>query len=169
MRDDAGRLQDILDAIQQIQERIGGGRQQFENDEMLQVWVVHHLQIIGEAARSISQALRVAHPEIPWASVIAMRNLLVHEYFGIDIEDGSDAGGTELRFQGAVFPARPSSAARACIALMQKSTCSSNGTPSSSAPATMSWRLTLRAKALSFIFFLTDAASTSKTLRFGLT
>ena len=31
--------------------------------------------------------MRVAHPEIPWASVIAMRNLLVHEYFGIDIEE----------------------------------------------------------------------------------
>jgi uncharacterized protein with HEPN domain len=87
VRDDAGRLQDILDSIQRIQERIGSGRQRFESDEMLQVWVVHHLQIIGEAARSISQALRVAHPEIPWASVIAMRNLLVHEYFGIDIEE----------------------------------------------------------------------------------
>jgi uncharacterized protein with HEPN domain len=87
VRDDVGRLQDILDSIQRIQQRIGGGRQQFESDEMLQVWVVHHLQIIGEAARSISQALRVAHPEIPWASVIAMRNLLVHEYFGIDIEE----------------------------------------------------------------------------------
>ncbi len=87
MRDDAGRLQDILDSIQRIQERIGGGRQRFESDEMLQVWVVHHLQIIGEAARSISQALRAAHPEVPWASVIAMRNLLVHEYFGIDIEE----------------------------------------------------------------------------------
>ena len=87
MRDDAGRLQDILDSIQRIQERIGGGRQQFESDEMLQVWVVHHLQIIGEAARSISKALRVAHFEIPWTSVIAMRNLLVHEYFGIDIEE----------------------------------------------------------------------------------
>jgi uncharacterized protein with HEPN domain len=83
LRDDAGRLQDILDAIQRIQERIGGGRQQFESDEMLQVWVVHHLQIIGEAARSISPALRVAHPGIPWTNVIAMRNLLVHEYFGV--------------------------------------------------------------------------------------
>ena len=87
MRDDAGRLQDILDSIQRIQERIGGGRQQFESDEMLQVWVVHHLQIIGEAARSISPALRVAHPGIPWTNVIAMRNLLVHEYFGVDIEE----------------------------------------------------------------------------------
>jgi uncharacterized protein with HEPN domain len=87
VRDDAGRLQDILASIQKIQERIGGGRQQFESDEMLQVWVVHHLQIIGEAARSISPALRVAHPGIPWTNVIAMRNLLVHEYFGVDIEE----------------------------------------------------------------------------------
>jgi uncharacterized protein with HEPN domain len=51
------------------------------------VWVVYHLQIIGEAARSMSQALRVAHPEIPWTDVIAMRNLLVHEYFGVDLEE----------------------------------------------------------------------------------
>jgi uncharacterized protein with HEPN domain len=87
VRDDAGRLQDILDSIQRIEERIGGGRQRFESDEMLQVWVVHHLQIIGEAARSISQALRVEHFEIPWTNVIAMRNLLVHEYFGVDLEE----------------------------------------------------------------------------------
>jgi uncharacterized protein with HEPN domain len=65
---------------------------------MLQVWVVHHLQIIGEAARSISQALRVAHPEIPWASVIAMRNLLVHEYFGIDIEEVWSTAVNDLPF-----------------------------------------------------------------------
>jgi uncharacterized protein with HEPN domain len=87
VRDDAGRLQDILDSIQRIEERTGGGRERFEGDEMLQVWVVHHLQIIGEAARSISQTLRLAHPEIPWTNVIAMRNLLVHEYFGIDLEE----------------------------------------------------------------------------------
>jgi len=87
VRDDAGRLQDILDSIQRIEEGIGSGRQRFESDEMLQVWVVHHLQIIGEAARSISQPLRVAHPEIPWTNVIAMRSLLVHEYFGVDLEE----------------------------------------------------------------------------------
>lgn len=87
MRDDAGRLQDILDSIQRIEERIGGGRQRFENDAMLQVWTVYHLQIVGEAARSMSQALRDAHPEIPWTDVIAMRNLLVHEYFGIDLDE----------------------------------------------------------------------------------
>jgi uncharacterized protein with HEPN domain len=59
---------------------------------MLQVWTVYHLQIVGEAARSMSQALRDAHPEIPWTDVIAMRNLLVHEYFGIDLDEvGSTA------------------------------------------------------------------------------
>jgi len=87
LRDDAGRLQDILESIQRIEERIGVGRQRFETDEMLQVWVVYHLQIIGEAARSVSQKSRVAHPEIPWTDVIAMRNLLVHEYFGVDLEE----------------------------------------------------------------------------------
>jgi uncharacterized protein with HEPN domain len=87
VRDDAGRLQDILDSIRRIQERISGGRQSFDGDEMLQVWVVYHLQIIGEAARSTSPALRAAHPEISWTNVIAMRNLLVHEYFGVDLEE----------------------------------------------------------------------------------
>ena len=67
------------------------------------------------------------------------------------------------------FPARPSSAARACIALTQNAMCSFERTPSSCAPSMMSWRLTLRAKALSFIFFFTDATSTSNTLRVGLT
>ena len=87
MRDDQGRLRDILSSIERVQERIGGGRQSFESDEMLQVWVVHHLQIVGEAARSTSRKLRAAHPEIPWTNVIAMRNLLVHEYFGVDLEE----------------------------------------------------------------------------------
>ena len=87
MRDDAGRLQDMLDAIQQIQDRLAGGKQEFERDEMLRVWVVYHLQIIGEEARAMSQVFRMAHPEIPWTQVIGMRNLLVHEYFGLDIEE----------------------------------------------------------------------------------
>ena len=68
----------------------------FIADEMLQVWVVHHLQVIGEAARSISQTLRLAHPEIPWTGVIAMRNLLVHEYFGVDLEEVWSTAVTDL-------------------------------------------------------------------------
>ena len=53
---------------------------------MLQVWVIHHLQVIGEAARSVSQSLRERHPEVPWLEIVALRNLLVHEYFGLNMD-----------------------------------------------------------------------------------
>jgi uncharacterized protein with HEPN domain len=56
-------------------------------DELVQVWTVHHLQIIGEAARALSPAYRQAHPEVPWARIIAMRNILVHDYFAVDLEE----------------------------------------------------------------------------------
>jgi len=41
--------------------------------------------VIGEAARALSGELRQRHPEVPWARVIAMRNILVHEYFGLNL------------------------------------------------------------------------------------
>ena len=67
------------------------------------------------------------------------------------------------------WPARPSSAARACIARRQKPICSSSSTPSSEAPSTISSRLTPRANALSFIFLRTPATSTSWIEREGFT
>jgi uncharacterized protein with HEPN domain len=50
--------------------------------------VIHHLQIIGEAARGVSQALRDSYPEVPWAPIIALRNILVHKYFGLNLHQG---------------------------------------------------------------------------------
>ena len=58
MRDDRGKLLDILEAIDKIQGRLPGDREIFFGDEMLQVWVVHHIEIIGEAASRISKELR---------------------------------------------------------------------------------------------------------------
>jgi len=52
---------------------------------MLQVWVIHHLQVIGEAARGVSQSLKDRHPEVLWAQIVALRNILVHEYFGLNL------------------------------------------------------------------------------------
>lgn len=60
------------------------GREFFYDDEMAQVWVIHHLQIIGEAVRGISSGFRTANPDIPWSDIIGMRNVLIHHYFGID-------------------------------------------------------------------------------------
>ena len=54
---------------------------------MTQTWVVHHLQIIGEAASQVRGGLRDHHPELPWPQIVAMRNILVHDYLGVDLEE----------------------------------------------------------------------------------
>lgn len=51
---------------------------------MIQTWVLHYLQIIGEACRGLSAAFRERYADGPWAEIIAMRNILVHHYFGVD-------------------------------------------------------------------------------------
>lgn len=86
MRDDRERLLDILRAIDKIEEKTPS-YETFLDDEMIQVWYVHHLQIIGEAAARLSDTLRENHPVLPWTRIIAMRNVLVHQYFGIDLKE----------------------------------------------------------------------------------
>jgi len=86
MRDDRVRLLDIQEAIERIEKYARQGQEAFEHEELIQTWIVHHLQIIGEAARALSSNLRDQHPEIPWSKIIGMRNILVHDYFGIDVD-----------------------------------------------------------------------------------
>lgn len=86
MRDDRERLQDVLEAIERIEKYSAKGRKAFESDELVQNWIVRHLQIIGEATRSLSLDLREKHPDISWSKIIGMRNILVHDYFGIDVD-----------------------------------------------------------------------------------
>jgi len=87
MRNDASRLQDILEALARVEKYAVRGREDFARDELIQTWIVDHLQIIGEAARRVSDALRTRHPEIPWPQIIAMRNILVHDYFSVDQDE----------------------------------------------------------------------------------
>ncbi len=87
MRDDRERLQDILEAIERIERYASRGREEFLKDELIQTWVVHHLQIIGEAARKLSEGIRSSHGAVPWPAIIAMRNILVHDYFTVDVEE----------------------------------------------------------------------------------
>lgn len=86
MRDDLERLRDIQEAVGRIEHYAAKGRNAFERDELIQTWIVHHLQIIGEATRHLSSELQTKHPEIPWSRIIGMRNILVHDYFAIDVE-----------------------------------------------------------------------------------
>lgn len=86
MRDDRERLLDILEAIDRIDRQAQRGRDTFESDELVQTWMIHHIQILGEAARGVSQELRDNYPKVPWRAMVAMRNVLAHDYFGIDVE-----------------------------------------------------------------------------------
>jgi uncharacterized protein with HEPN domain len=87
MKDDRARLLDILEAIERVEKVSAQGRSDFDRDPLIQVWIVHHLQIVGEAARQLSTEFTHEHSEIPWAQIISMRNILVHNYFGIDLEE----------------------------------------------------------------------------------
>jgi len=83
MRDDRQRLLDILEAIGNIERYINAEGEPRINvdDELIEVWVVHHLQIIGEAASRISEELQERHPDVAWGGMIGMRHVLVHGYF----------------------------------------------------------------------------------------
>lgn len=81
------RVGDILDAIAKIERYVHGLTfDQFQSDEKTVDAVVRNLEVIGEAVRhlmAISDELPVV---IPWADIAGMRNILVHEYFGVDLQ-----------------------------------------------------------------------------------
>lgn len=86
MRDDTERLRDIQEAIVRIEKYSVRGRELFQEDELIQTWVMQHLQIIGEASNSMSDSFKSQYPEIPWQDMADFRNVLVHEYFRIDVD-----------------------------------------------------------------------------------
>ncbi|MDK2954787.1 MAG: hypothetical protein PWQ57_283 [Desulfovibrionales bacterium] len=61
-------------------------KQDFLADEKTQFAVFHCIEVIGEAAARLPQSFQNQHPDIPWRKVIGMRNILIHNYFGINAE-----------------------------------------------------------------------------------
>ncbi len=61
MRDDTERLRDMLEAIELLDKYPNQGKTLFEQQELIQIWVIYHLQIIGEAAKTISQEFKAKH------------------------------------------------------------------------------------------------------------
>jgi uncharacterized protein with HEPN domain len=86
MRSDQERFLDILEAIEKIERYSIRGKETFVTDELLQVWIVRHLQIIGEAANRVSTETQANFPAIPWKNIVGMRHILVHGYFEIDLD-----------------------------------------------------------------------------------
>ena len=80
-------LEDIREAIAKI-ERYTAGLDQvaFEADEKCIDAVVRNLEIIGEAARQLPEAFTQQHPNIEWRKIAGLRNRVVHDYFGLDLQ-----------------------------------------------------------------------------------
>lgn len=78
---DAAYLWDMLDSSKTLHGFVTGVTfYSYTQDRKLQLAVERALEIIGEAARRVSESYRQEHPEIPWPSIIAQRNVLAHEY-----------------------------------------------------------------------------------------
>lgn len=86
MRDTPQKLQDIQDAISAIFKYTKYGRQAYDESELIQTWIIRHLEIIGEAARAIPQNFKNEHPDIAWKQINGMRTVIVHMYFGVDLD-----------------------------------------------------------------------------------
>lgn len=83
-RSDSLRIRDMLDAIERILYYVQEmDYSDFVNDRKTQDAVSRNLEIIGEAGRTFSAEFRNEYSHIPWQEVIAMRNVIIHEYFGI--------------------------------------------------------------------------------------
>lgn len=78
---DLAYLWDMREACREISEFLSGqSLEEFQNNRMLRRAVERSLEIVGEAARHVSDACMSRHSDIPWKSIIGLRNLLAHEY-----------------------------------------------------------------------------------------
>ena len=85
LRRDKIRLMHILEAIERLEKYAGGlTREQLEADVLRYYGIVKNIEIIGEAARMLTDDFKNANQDVPWLSIANMRNFLVHEYFQVD-------------------------------------------------------------------------------------
>jgi uncharacterized protein with HEPN domain len=84
-KDDTVYLHHILDAIELIEEYTEGlSENEFLSNSMVHDAVIRQIEIIGEAARNISDEFRNLHPKMPWGKMVGIRNKIIHEYFNVD-------------------------------------------------------------------------------------
>lgn len=86
MKDDRLYLIHILECIERVERYTSEGRQAFLDDTKTQDATVRNLQVLAESTKRISEELKAAHPEVEWRKIAGFRNILVHDYLGIDHE-----------------------------------------------------------------------------------
>jgi len=85
MKDDAVYLRHVLECIARIEEYTVAGRSAFMASTLIQDGVIRNLQTLGQSVLQLSDALKSAHPEVDWKSIVGLRNVLVHDYLGVHV------------------------------------------------------------------------------------
>lgn len=86
MKEEAVYLRHILECIRRIEEDVAAGQQRFLESHTLQDAVLRNLQVMAESTQRLSAVTQAAQPQIDWRKIAAFRNILVHDYLGIDLE-----------------------------------------------------------------------------------
>lgn len=86
-RDDAWLLDMLQSARKALSYARGLSENQFMTDSLRQDAILRQLTILGEASKKISNELRTAHPEVPWKKVAGFRDVVVHDYFGVNLKE----------------------------------------------------------------------------------
>lgn len=86
-RDYRDYLQDIVDSIKDIEDFTQGmSFEDFSRDKKTINAVIRSLEVIGEATKNVPNSIRERYPSIPWKKMAGMRDKMIHEYFGVDLE-----------------------------------------------------------------------------------
>lgn len=85
-RDPRVYLAHILECIQKIERFTAEGKGRFLQEPMVHDAVIRNFEIIGEAAKRLDESYRAVHPDVPWQALAGLRDVLIHQYEGIDLE-----------------------------------------------------------------------------------
>ena len=86
MKSDKVYLTHIMECIESIEEYTEEGKEKFIKSKLIQDAVIRNLEIIGEATKKISRDTRDSYSELPWREMAGLRDVLIHDYFGVDIK-----------------------------------------------------------------------------------
>ena len=87
MKDDGLYLLHVAECIERIQRYTAGGKDVFWTDTLIQDAVLRNLQTLAESSQRVSAAMKAKRPDVDWKAIAGFRNILVHDYLGVDLEE----------------------------------------------------------------------------------
>jgi uncharacterized protein with HEPN domain len=76
----------MVESLEAIVDYSRGGKQEFLGSRLIRDAVIRNLEVVGEAAKQLDSPFREKYPDVPWRRITGMRDVLIHNYFGVDVE-----------------------------------------------------------------------------------